>query len=524
MKFVHKVTPAIVLLALGLAASVGAAERAIFPIDGLTLGSNFSGVSSKFKCHESYYSNFTFCVRTRTEPGQAGPVTFGTLAVHKAGDIVFLSQTVEPAYFAPEAVMAEIQRLSVRIGQEPRTITIQNAPLGIANAIIAAWGDLSLSPISDSDRELISSGRDVNLGYLIDFLNDFKKSVSLGQPIFRCYGRGGYIWAATYDEQGKGILRYRAVNQEAVDLEIERVASLIRSLQGDIAQQLQLARPLAGGSPSAEADLSRIESDARDPSIAFDHKKLTDIANALRQFIEQRRVSVATEQQRVEHEVEERQKEELKHEKLKALRSVLAGIDAGSLSEELHDEYQVLNESLDEKAEHALSDEAVNALSARVKSFSNKYQEAREKGVALDEIRDMRKFLESQQETISDQDIKSMISGVIIRSAPASLALSLSDLNDLKVNLREVKATVVDYDELMKLRATVKDRIISITQEISRVIGDVPEVEMLKSKLDDLNKKYVGETLTQLQLDFTELNALYERDKGIIKAHSFTQF
>ena len=117
---------------------------------------------------------------------------------------------------------------------------------------IAAWGDLSLVPISEDDREVIRSGHDVNLGYMIDFFNNFKRSIDAGQSIYRCVGHRGYLWAATYDEQGKGTLRYRAVNQEAVDSEIEQATALIEAIRADLDEGLQEARPLVTSSPDAQ--------------------------------------------------------------------------------------------------------------------------------------------------------------------------------------------------------------------------------------------------------------------------------
>ncbi len=195
----------IALLVASLWRSAAAADDSIFRIDGLGIGS-FVRVDSKayseFHCAPSYYEAFTWCTRVKRTRTTMGEATFGSLIAHRAsGEIVFISQSSAPAYFSIESIESEIRRLSARIGAAPKLITIQEPPSDVAGAIIAVWGDIELVPISASERDYIAASQDINAGYLIDFLNDFKRSVAAGQPIFRCTGRRGYLWAAEYDQR-----------------------------------------------------------------------------------------------------------------------------------------------------------------------------------------------------------------------------------------------------------------------------------------------------------------------------------
>src|SRR5262249_21969734 len=48
-------------------------------------------------------------------------------------------------------------------------------------------------------------------GFLIDYLRDFTRSAKQGLPIYRIDGGPGFIWAASFDQKGRGTLRLAAV-------------------------------------------------------------------------------------------------------------------------------------------------------------------------------------------------------------------------------------------------------------------------------------------------------------------------
>ena len=49
-------------------------------------------------------------------------------------------------------------------------------------------------------------------GILVDYLGDFTRSARGGLPVFAVSGESGYVWVANYDEQGRGTLRFFAIN------------------------------------------------------------------------------------------------------------------------------------------------------------------------------------------------------------------------------------------------------------------------------------------------------------------------
>jgi hypothetical protein len=60
--------------------------------------------------------------------------------------------------------------------------------------------------------EALRRGETINAGLVIDFLANSPQSAREGLPVFRIGGGAGYIWAAEFDDNGKGRLRITAVN------------------------------------------------------------------------------------------------------------------------------------------------------------------------------------------------------------------------------------------------------------------------------------------------------------------------
>jgi hypothetical protein len=47
---------------------------------------------------------------------------------------------------------------------------------------------------------------------LIDCIGDFTRSVKEGLPVYRVSGGAGFVWVASFDERGRGTLRFVAVD------------------------------------------------------------------------------------------------------------------------------------------------------------------------------------------------------------------------------------------------------------------------------------------------------------------------
>jgi len=187
-----------------------------FVVDGLAAGAAVhpdSPVYKAYKCRPSdQFPGFTWCGIKHPMTGKFGPFDSWVTILHSdANTAVFILQDVIPAYFSPADVEREIQRLSQNFGQAARVLN-GDARADAPHSVIAAWGDVTLTPLDESTMDELRRGETITAGLLIDFLGDSRKSAREGLPVFHMGGGSGYIWAAEFDDAGKGRLRITAVN------------------------------------------------------------------------------------------------------------------------------------------------------------------------------------------------------------------------------------------------------------------------------------------------------------------------
>ena len=197
--------------------------RPNFVVDGLAVGGAVhpeSPVYKTYKCHPSEeFPGFTWCAIKHPLRGKFGPDDSWVTILHSdANTAVFILQDIIPAYFAPGDFDREIQRLSQYFGQAARIYNSEpraDAP----HSVIATWGDVTLTPLDQPTLDALSRGETVKVGLVIDFLADSRKSAREGLPVFHIAGGSGYIWAALFNEGGKGRLRVTAVNPSLLPVE-----------------------------------------------------------------------------------------------------------------------------------------------------------------------------------------------------------------------------------------------------------------------------------------------------------------
>ena len=187
-----------------------------FVVDGLAVGATVhpdSPAYRAYKCRPSdEFPGFTWCAIKHPMAGKFGPYNSWVTILHSdANIVVFILQDVIPAYFSPGDAEREIDRLSKYFGQAARVLTGDSRP-DAPHSIIASWGDVTLTPLDESTMEALRRGETITAGLVIDFLADSRKSAREGLPVFHMGGGAGYIWAAKFDDTGKGRLRITAVN------------------------------------------------------------------------------------------------------------------------------------------------------------------------------------------------------------------------------------------------------------------------------------------------------------------------
>ena len=116
---------------VGLTAPPAPAARAnstTYTIEGITLGDRVER-SRDFRCEPGERSaEFNWCQRTRQDRGKRGPFS-STLAFlqNPSGTAVYVSRSIEPAFFGASDIESEIARLSGRFGERAREVNLPRA-------------------------------------------------------------------------------------------------------------------------------------------------------------------------------------------------------------------------------------------------------------------------------------------------------------------------------------------------------------------------------------------------------------
>ena len=87
---------------------------------------------------------------------------------------------------------------------------------GLPDSIIAVWGKLELEQLNATDVAILASGESPHKGILVSFLGDLHRSAKLGAPIYRLAGRAGYLWVATFNQDGRGVLRFLTIDASQI--------------------------------------------------------------------------------------------------------------------------------------------------------------------------------------------------------------------------------------------------------------------------------------------------------------------
>ena len=199
----------------------GGPQDPVYAVGGLTLGARVpfdSAAYREYKCGPSdQFDGFTWCQRIRQDKERRGAFAATYSILHaRDGRIAYLNRVQVPAFFGPDEAEQDIQRYSRQLGEQPRTVTMPRRP-EFSYGILAAWGKVVLEPLDrESLERLLEGRRPTTKGYLIDFIGDFARSAKEGLPIYRLSGGAGFVWVASYDQKGRGTLRFSAVDASAI--------------------------------------------------------------------------------------------------------------------------------------------------------------------------------------------------------------------------------------------------------------------------------------------------------------------
>lgn len=196
-------------------AAAPTAPESPFVVDGLRLGGHLALNTPsymEYRCTPSeQYTGFTWCQRRRQENSARGTYISTNTILHSAdGTALYVNRFLEPAFFVGNEAMDDVRRLAAKFG-EPRYVA---APLvaGAPLTLMASWGEVVLVPLDRARLANLAAGREVRAGVLIDHIGNFQRSAAMGLPVYRLSGGAGYVWAASWDQGGRGTLRFLTID------------------------------------------------------------------------------------------------------------------------------------------------------------------------------------------------------------------------------------------------------------------------------------------------------------------------
>jgi hypothetical protein len=185
-----------------------------YVVEGLALGARVqfeSDAYRRYQCAPSEkFPGFTWCHKEETKREGRNEITSSNSILHTPdGTAWYINRYTEPAFFGPTAVRDEIGRLSAKFGPPLEHHIPQRA--GLPDAVIAVWGKIRLELLDASETSTVASGGTVK-GLLVSFLGDLQRSAKAGVPVYRLGGGAGFLWAATFNQNGQGVLRFLAAD------------------------------------------------------------------------------------------------------------------------------------------------------------------------------------------------------------------------------------------------------------------------------------------------------------------------
>jgi hypothetical protein len=245
-----------------------APQSAAFPgspyvVDGLSLGDQVavgSDAYRRYHCGPSdRFSGFTWCHKEETKRDGRHEVLLANTILHREdGKAWYVNRYIEPAFFKPNDVQDEINRLSAKFAQ-PATEYRMPPRQGLPDAIIAVWGKLQLEPLDTNDVATVATGG-ATKGLLVSFLGDVQRSAKAGVPVYRLKGGPGYVWAATFNSHGRGVLRFLTADPSQIydSLVVTNPDPLPRPpVEPQVSNPLPATAPSSASIPPADSQQSQ---------------------------------------------------------------------------------------------------------------------------------------------------------------------------------------------------------------------------------------------------------------------------
>jgi TPR repeat protein len=186
-----------------------------YTVDGFALGAQLRVESEAYKqytCSPSdKFPGLTWCHKEQTKHEKHNDVTTSNSILHTSdGTAWYLNKYIEPTVLDQNDLQSELNRLSAKFGLTPVIIRMPHHE-GLPDALMALWGSIQLEQLAADDVATIASGGS-SAGILVSYLGDLQKSAKAGVPVYKLAGGAGFLWVATFNRDGRGVLRFLAAD------------------------------------------------------------------------------------------------------------------------------------------------------------------------------------------------------------------------------------------------------------------------------------------------------------------------
>ena len=201
---------------LGGSCSSVAHGNSVYSVTGVAIGTQVHSDSEsyqEYRCGASeVFDGLTLCVKRTDDTESRGPfIAYDGLLHSRDGTVVYVSRYQDPAYWRDDEVEEDIGYYSRELGEAPTFLTMPTRD-ELPNAVIATWGKIVLEPVDGASQKILAARKNPKIGALIDFLGNYELSTKNDLPVFRVSGGAGFIWAASWDSDGRGNLKMLAIN------------------------------------------------------------------------------------------------------------------------------------------------------------------------------------------------------------------------------------------------------------------------------------------------------------------------
>ena len=187
-------------------------------VDGLSLGGHVESgnlAHQEYQCRPSdKFSGLIWCHEEHTTPDNEVMRSHSILQ-SQDGTAYYIDSYFQPAFFDPNNIQNEIDRMSSEFGQQARLIQMSRREQ-LPSAVMAIWGAIQLESLKADEISVVASGGSPP-GILIGFLGDEERSAKAGVPVYRLAGGAGFLWVATHDQNGRGVLQYLAIDDSKIE-------------------------------------------------------------------------------------------------------------------------------------------------------------------------------------------------------------------------------------------------------------------------------------------------------------------